>query len=26
MLAYLFGLAYLFSGIVYWTAVAAGLG
>ncbi|WP_353229534.1 ferrous iron transporter B [Novosphingobium sp.] len=26
MLSYLFGLAYLFAGIVYWTAVAAGLG
>ncbi|KUR78505.1 ferrous iron transporter B [Novosphingobium sp. Fuku2-ISO-50] len=26
MLAYLFGLAYLFAGIVYWTAVACGLG
>ena len=26
MLSYLFGVAYVFSGIVYWTAVAAGLG
>jgi len=26
MLAYLFGLAYLFAGAVYWIAVAAGLG
>jgi ferrous iron transport protein B len=26
MLAYLFGLAYVFSGVVYWTAVAFGLG
>ncbi|WP_428334452.1 ferrous iron transporter B [Novosphingobium sp.] len=26
MLGYLFGVAYVFSGIVYWTAVAAGLG
>lgn len=26
MLAYLFGLAYLFAGIVYWAAVACGLG
>ena len=26
MLAYLFGLAYLFAGLTYWTAVALGLG
>ena len=26
MLAYLFGLAYLFAGLTYWTAVAFGLG
>ena len=25
MVAYLFGLAYIFAGLTYWTAVAAGL-
>jgi ferrous iron transport protein B len=26
MLGYLFGLAYVFAGVVYWISVAAGLG